>query len=246
MMLLRVTTLVTSVLLLGLAAPLVRAAETEPGVLVLESKPAPDVSIEELLNPDHPAWPACPELPVHFNHTPPIHATDPKDSGTRPEARVQLLRRAEDVVLRLHWSDTTDSQISAGARYPDAGEGHVYKQHSQETNLFSDALCAMVPQLRGPQSIYPSMMMGEGSKPVDLYYWKAGAGFEVLNAHGRTSTAPTGQALQGNARRDPNGWTVTLALPNMTKQTPVCFAIWDGSKEHRDGLKYFSLWYEVG
>ncbi len=244
-MVVKTTGFILAALALCLPAPAAQTADKEPGVLALESKPAPDVTLDQLLNPDHAAWVGSPKSPLQFNRTPPVYATDPKDDGTRPEASVQLLRHGNDVVLRAHWTDPTDNQMAPGKRFPDAGEKHIYKLHSQETNVFPDAMCVMVPQERGPQVIYPSVMMGEGTKPVDLFYWKAGVGFELLNAHGRTSTASTRKPVQGNARRDSDGWTVTIVIPNLTVQTPVCFAIWDGAKEQRDGLKYFSLWYEV-
>jgi hypothetical protein len=208
--------------------------------------PAPEAAVDEALNPDNPAWKAAPTMRVHFNRTPPAYATDPKDDGQRPVLNVQLLRQPnDDVILRAHWLDSSEDEATIGIRYPDAGEGHIYKQHSAATNAFPDAFCVMVPQLRGPHSSYPSMMMGDSAKPVDLFYWKAGGGFELLNAHGRTSTTALAKEVLGAARRDTDGWTVTMVLPELTSQTPVCFAVWNGNKEHRDGLKYFSLWYEV-
>jgi len=89
------------------------------------------------------------------------------------------------------------------------------------------------------------MMMGEAGSPVELYYWRNGKGFQVLDAHGRSSVEKTSSTFQGSAQHDSESWRVVLAIPNVTPETPLCFALWDGAMQHRDGLKYFSLWYEV-
>jgi DMSO reductase family type II enzyme heme b subunit len=88
-------------------------------------------------------------------------------------------------------------------------------------------------------------MMGEPGEPVDLYYWHHVKGFQHLQAAGRGTTGPTGETIPGKARRTANGWSVIFQLPVPVTATPFAFATWDGDKSHRDGLKYFSLWYEV-
>ena len=51
--------------------------------------------------------------------------------------------------------------------------------------------------------------------------------------------------VQGTAVRDGDGWTVTLVVPKVSKGTPISFAVWDGARQQRDGLKFYSLWYEA-
>lgn len=231
---------------LGFAFAVAKPNAEDSGALEIPSRTVSEIPIDNLLDPGHPEWSAPPAVPVHFNRTPPVYATDPKDDGDRPSMDVRILRLpSDDVVVRIHWLDPTTDQVENGARYPDAGEDHVYKRHSTATDTFPDAFCIMVPQHRGQHQSYPSMMMGEGSNPVDLYYWKAGSGFELLKAHGRATTAAITEPVRGAAQRTSDGWTLTIALPDLINHTPVCFALWNGSKEHRDGLKYFSLWYEV-
>ncbi len=232
--------------IMGFASAAAEPNAEDKAALGIPSEAAPEVSIEDLLDADHAAWRAAPTFAVHFNRTPPVYATDTKDDGERPSMTVQVLRLpSNDVVFRVQWRDPTADQVARGARYPDSGEDHIYKSHSTATDTFPDAFCIMVPKQRGQHLSYPSMMMGEARNPVDLYYWKAGKGFELLGAHGRATTAAVAEEVRGSARRVADDWTVTMALPNLTSQTPVCFALWNGDKDHRDGLKYFSLWYEV-
>jgi DMSO reductase family type II enzyme heme b subunit len=92
---------------------------------------------------------------------------------------------------------------------------------------------------------YPAMMMGEKAGQVTLYYWRADKEFQVLKAHGRSTTQANVEKLNGKAMREGDGWTVVMEIGPLPTRTPLIFAVWDGSKEHRDGLKYFSLWYEI-
>lgn len=229
------------------------------GPLVLKTLPGPSgVELSALLAPQAEAWHAAAEQPVKFSRTPPLYDGDPSDDGQRPTATVKLIRLADKtVVVRCHWTDATEDRVEPGVRFPDAGQQHIYVEHSVATDKFADAFCVMLPKTRGAQASYPLLMMGDTQNPVDLYFWRAGKGFEFLNAHGRTTTAPAGKPvgeagahaappdIQGQALREADGWTVVMAIPNATPETPVCFAVWDGAKLHRDGLKFFSLWYEL-
>ena len=238
--------IITGMCILALPALALAQAAQPDGALPLAVKNIDAATVTPLLDPAASAWKDAPESALHWNRTPPLYVGDPGDDGAWPEANVKLLRiRDGGVVLRAHWTDPDKDVLPAGTRYPDAGEKHAYKEHSEATDAFADAFCAMVPVKRGAQSPYPSMMMGESEDPVELYYWRAGMAFQAMSGHGRASTAPTVNALAGKALYADGGWTITLAIPNVTPGTPLCFAIWEGHKEQRDGLKYFSLWYEA-
>lgn len=231
------------VVFLGLG---VTTVQGEHGALVLPVAQAPEVEAGALCRGAHPAWNSALDSKLQWNRTPPLYASDPVDDGTRPVAAVRLLRMKDgSVAVRLRWTDSTRNETGSGARFPDGGESHIYPVHNTATDAFCDAACVMVPKTRGAHAIYPSLMMGQADQPVDLYYWRAGAGFELLGAHGRATTASTETAVIGDAARSDGEWTVTFAVPNLTAGTPICFAVWDGAQLHRDGLKYFSLWYEV-
>jgi len=238
-----------AVLLMGLQGA--HADIASPLTLVVEP-PAGGASLDTLLDPNAGAWQAVPKQPVKLNRTPPLYEGDPTDDGYRPTAFVQLVQLDnQTLLLRCHWSDGSEDALNEGATHADAGADHIYTKHTVATDQFPDALCVMVPKTRGAHATYPSPMMGDVDAPVELYYWRAGKGFECLDAHGRATTGPaTGEnaqpaPLQGQFVRDSDGWSVVMAIPNVTAQTPLCLAIWDGAKMHRDGLKFFSLWYEV-
>ena len=223
----------------------VHAAEGR-GVLQLAVKAIDVATVTPFLDPAASAWSDAPRNDLHFSRTPPLYVGDATDDGARPVVNLKLLRTSDgSLLVRAQWTDPDEDVLPTGARYPDAGAKHVYKEHSEAITAFADAFCVMVPVERGAQSPYPSMMMGEKGSPVQLYYWRAGIGFQLMSGHGRASTAPSKDSAAGRAVYADGGWTVTLAIPNLTPQTPLCFAIWEGHKEQRDGLKYFSLWYDA-
>ncbi len=223
-------------------------AETseDPGVLSLKIAGSSIKTVTEGLSPDHPVWSSAPANPIHLNRTPALYSTDAPGDGRHPEASVRLVRASDGTVLfRIQWADATENQAGTGARYPDAGEGHVYKTQTEQENAFADAACLMIPEKKGPHPRYPSLMMGETGEPMLLYFWRAGLGFQLLNSHGRSTIATSAEKPAGQTLRLPDGWCAVMAVPDLPAKTPVSFALWDGALEHRDGLKYFSLWYEV-
>jgi hypothetical protein len=235
-----------SVLLLSTLVCASAWAKPDDGALVLPVHSVAQTDAAAALELAATAWNSAEATRLHLNLTPPLYAGDVTDDGFRPDVSVQLLRLDDGfVVVRAQWTDPSANLAGDGTTFPDGGEAHIYKKHSVGVGTFPDAFCAMVPVKRGPHAAYPSMMMGEKKQPVDLCFWKAGTGFQLLGAHGRASTAKTKAPLAGRSVREGDRWTVTMALPNMEPGTPVCFAVWDGAKEQRDGIKYFSLWYEV-
>jgi complex iron-sulfur molybdoenzyme family reductase subunit gamma len=223
------------------------APEARLGVLALAVAPAPTgATAQQLTSATGGFWQSAPRFILHLNRTPPIYPNDPFDDGKRPQALVQLLRMTDGAVaVRLHWTDASTNTGPTAATYPDAGEKHIYKQHSRGIETFADAACVMAPAQRGPHTTYPALMMGDPAQPVDLYFWRAGTGLQTLRAGGRASTATTTAQPVGRSIREADGWTVIMLLPNLPAQTPVAFALWDGSKGQRGGIKYVSLWHEV-
>jgi hypothetical protein len=222
-------------------------ATDKSGALMLGVTQATEtISDSNLLDPQNPMWNTIADNPLHLNRTPPLYDGDPQDDGKRPTASIRLCRTTGgDLVIRVNWTDPTEDKSADAVRYPDAGASHIYEMHSQATDLFPDAFCAMVPVTRGAAKTYPSMMMGSADNPAELYYWRAGTGFRFLNAHGRASTSETKIVIRGTATRQNNSYVIVMVLPNMSPGNPVCFAIWNGADKQRDGMKYTSLWYEV-
>jgi hypothetical protein len=197
-----------------------------------------------LLSGDEKAWTALPEVPIHLNHTPPLYDTDAKDDGYRPKASMRLISQDSSLYIRLTWTDSTVDSIPAAKRYADAGDPAVYKRQSEIIDEFRDAACVMTPAGM-PEGANPSLIMGDVGHPVTLYYWRNGEGFAIGKAAGRGSTTMSTASFSGRASHEAGQWEVIFTLPMSTASMPIALAIWDGSKDHRNGLKYYSLWYEV-
>jgi DMSO reductase family type II enzyme heme b subunit len=206
--------------------------------------PVLDASLETPPGPDHPAWSKAPQSPLHLSRTPPVYSTDAVDDGFRPDAAVRLLRANGQINVRVTWTDATVDESTAGETIPDGGDDHAYKKHSQHVDSFADACCIMVPATPGKHDRYPSLMMGEDQEPVVIHCFKAGVGFTVTDATGRGTTKVMDRSKGASIRTDV-GWSVVLSLGSLPSHTPLAFAIWDGSREHRDGMKYFTPWYEL-
>jgi hypothetical protein len=216
------------------------------GALTVVVSNAPKATAKAALTLDGARWAAIKGRPLRLSHTPPLHAGGPHDDGSRPEATVQML--ALDTgqwAVRLSWTDATRNHGAPSRRVADGGERRIYKRHSEGVGRFSDAACVMIPKQRGARKSYPSLMMGDAKTVVELFYWRAGAGFSHLVARGRASTKRTAKQVRGKAQYKEGVWTAVFIIPALDAGTPVAFALWDGKKRHRDGLKYFSLWYEV-
>jgi DMSO reductase family type II enzyme heme b subunit len=234
---------ILALLVAGAVLPAARA-ETRGGAPQLPVQ-VTRLDQEVVRSGDDAAWKDLPSVEVQLSRTPPLFEGDPRDDGWRPTARVAMVETSDLLFVRLVWDDSTESRLRPPQRYPVGGEAHVYKQHTQDVQLFPDAACVMVPRQTGSRPAFPSLMMGDPDVPVDLYYWNLERGFEHLEAAGRGSTRSTGETFPGRARRTPQGWSVVFQLPVPPPQTPMSFAIWDGRRGHRDGLKWFSVWYEA-
>lgn len=197
-----------------------------------------------LLTGDEKQW-VNPASPIHLNRTPPLFQTDVLDDGVRPAAHVQIQKHDTLLYVKLTWDDQTVDSVQATRAYADAGDPHIYKQQSEIVDQFPDAACVMVPASAPQEGVYPALMMGDEADPVNLYYWRAGEGFSVLQAAGRETTTNTGATFPGQSSRGHKTWSVVFVIPALGDLTPMAFGIWDGAKAHRDGIKYYSLWYDV-
>lgn len=244
------TILTLAIFLVSLSGPPALMPQ-DVDALVLSARPLNADDPAPLLNPAAPAWEQVMPAKILLNRTPPIYVGDPADDGWRPAAQVQLLRLIGDrVVVRLTWTDPAADEAGQGTAYPDAGADSIYKRHSGDTASFPDAAGIMIPARRGPGPIHPSLMMGDAAQPVEIVMWQAGRGFFNLTASGRGTTAfvPVGAQkapVPGAAARTADGWSACFLLENCLPGSPVSFAVWDGARGQRSGLKYYSLWYEV-
>lgn len=218
------------------------AAAGEAPALIAGTAPPGTVAMP---GPGHAAWTNAPAARLLLSRTPPLYEGDPGDDGARPEASIRLLRSGADLLVLLAWDDATESSPREPEAVPDAGDAHIYPEHSMDIERFADAACVMVPRARGPHEAFPSLMMGDTEDSVDLYFWHRTRGFERLEARGRGTTTRTGEPFPGESRWTSHGWEVVFQVPDVPAGTPISIALWDGGREHRDGLKFFTPWYEV-
>lgn len=239
--------IISAVLLISLAWWMLSFAQprTDEAVYPLALRAVTsNASPSGLLSGDATLWATIPSVPIHLNHTPPLYDTDRRDDGYRPTATMQLIRQDTSLYVRLAWSDDTVDSIPTAKRYADAGDPQVYKRQSEVIDRFLDAACLMVPQGTSV-GVNPSLVMGDLGHPVTLYYWRNGEGFVTGTAAGRGSTAMSTTEFPGSASHHSGQWRVVFSIPMTSAAMPLALAIWDGSRDHRDGVKYYSLWYEI-
>jgi DMSO reductase family type II enzyme heme b subunit len=195
----------------------------------------------EIVDPAHPFWASAPALQILLNHTPRIYVTDKADPTAPPDASVRCGNASDGTVITLSWADTTVDRPQVRRPSPADPSSGVKVVHSEMTSRFYDAAAVMVPVNRKPVA-NPCIQMGDATGPVEIYYWNAVRGAAVMKASGRGTTERTARGFQAKSSHEADGWHVTFVLPRLPQNTPVAFAIWDGSKGQRGGFKYYSLW----
>lgn len=198
------------------------------------------------LDPASILWRQAVPTPLLLSRTPRLYQSEPPAQPTPPSAEVRVLRASSKLLLRLSWSDDTADV----PRAPEAGRGEagtpdlIDKQPTALTAEFSDAAAVMLPEnWAGPA--FPSLVMGDEKSAALLYQWTASRGTDVVRANGRATTRRLGQPFPSKAVRDEGRWTVTLEVPAPPLEAgyPIAFALWDGHRGDRDGMKFFSVWY---
>jgi hypothetical protein len=100
--------------------------------------------------PDDPIWNTT---PAHHERLLPQDMVDPRlMTPSTPEVAVQAITNGTEVVFRLAWADTTQSDV------PDTGR-------------FSDACAVQLPSTAAAD--IPAPQMGESGRPVEITYWSA-------------------------------------------------------------------------
>ncbi len=202
---------------------------------------------EELLSPESKAWQDAPINEVVLSPTPlemqPTEyirvSRNGRPYGVDSSMKVSALHNGDSVFFHLVWQD-------------DAEDGPI-----KDINQFADAAAVMFPMVEDA----PLIGMGIKGKPVNVWLWRAdwerpknvaaeGMGTTVRRDDPALSSAVrhidgqwdliVGRSLKGN--HAPQG-TVALAPGTVTK---IAFAVWQGSRQERAGLKAFSPdWQEL-
>lgn len=211
----------------------------EPGDTVTASVIPDGIYLRSVNDPDDIIWERLPEYRVLVAPAPPVHESvdlryDYDDEGQF--VYLTLARTSDRFYVRMRWRDDTRDVVTQSNRFRD-GAAVQFSLGDDET----------------------SYLMGDGpDAPVNIWYWRSDRG-EVQNlaAGGPGSTTildnqpVTGAALyHDKGSPDTNEWTVVMSRPIAVpgeyqvaldrNQVPLAFALWQGSRDQRDGLKSVS------
>lgn len=211
----------------------------EAGDTVAVSRIPEGIYLRSTNDPDDVIWERLPEYRVHVVPAPAVHESVELRVDYDDEGQYVFLTfaRTEDrFYLRMRWRDETADTVTRSDRFSDA----VAVQFS----LGDDET---------------SYVMGDGpDAPVNIWYWRSDLGdIQSLAAGGPGSTTTlddqpvSGDAMYVDKRgNDANEWTVVMSREIATEgdyqvsleqeTVPMAFALWQGAKDERDGLKRVS------
>ncbi|MFN3803860.1 MAG: ethylbenzene dehydrogenase-related protein [Pyrobaculum sp.] len=202
------------------------------------------------LDPASPLWPA----PVEVSLTSQTLVYPLSPTVETRSLSVSAVHNGTHVAIRLTWSDATQDVIKAGG-----------------LDVFPDAVAVQFPVSRAQ---LPYICMGTVDNPVNIIYWRAGAGVENLVAGAgyglspqqrealglqATPTAtlellpPQAQVVTAYSKYEGGKWAVVIVRPlgsvhplmsSLAGGFNAAFAVWDGSKGERGGLKATSGWVQ--
>lgn len=232
-----------------MAAPLGAQAKPQdalgvPGGLTLHVI-ATTAPADTLHDPQARAWEQVAPLRVGLNRTPPMYDNDPPSTLDIAFVDVRLARAGGKLLIHLAWKDATQNSAMLAKALDAPPETREYKEHTQATERFFDAVAVMFPAQASAAGVSPSLQMGDAGDPVTIYYWNAARGAMLMEAQGRGTTRRTGQTFSARGEFRAGEWRVVLELPELPAGQPLSFAVWNGSQSDRDGRKYFSVWHTL-
>lgn len=196
-----------------------------------------------LIDPLAAAWNAVQVKKIALNRTPRLYETEPLSELEIPELEVRIARAGSKLMVHLSWRDSSEDAAQIAATPGTPTEGRFKKVPTEATDRFFDAAAVMCPAGGQAGAAAPGLQMGDQQDPVTIYYWNAARGPMLMEAKGRETTRRTGQSFPARAVYQAGSWSVSLELPDLTRGTPLAFAVWNGSQQDRDGRKYFSVWH---
>jgi DMSO reductase family type II enzyme heme b subunit len=159
---------------------------------------------------------------------------------------VQALHNGKEIAFRLVWDDRTESK-----------PGEV--DRGEET--YADAVALQFPSHHAAGMEKPYFLMGDGSHPTDLWYWRNDTGTTVLvQTTGYQSFKPGDNAagIDSQGLVDNGQYRVVmkraLYTANADKEVqfaegsflPISLTVWDGSNGERDGdRRTVMAWYNL-
>lgn len=221
--------------------------------------------------PDDPQWNTI--TPVEVPLIPQVTIKPRWQNFSISNIFVKSVYNDKEIVFLLEWSDRTksvthrESDASVWESQTDSFIKVEENLEKQKTLQLRDAVAMKFPVKipDGPEK--PHFMMGDTSKAINLWQWKAdwqeqgkGSPVEELNAKGPgkppTAQDSAGQATGGFGLYDDGRWKVVIKRSLATnekndvqfvggKLIPVAFSVWDGSNGEVGLRMSISAWYYV-
>jgi DMSO reductase family type II enzyme heme b subunit len=158
---------------------------------------------------------------------------------------VQAVHNGKEIAFRLVWDDRTQSQ-------PGQSDG---------TETFADAVALQFPSQYAGEMERPYFLMGDSTRPTDLWYWRNDTGTTVLvQTTGSRSFQPGDNAggIQSQGLFDDGQYRVVMKRSLQTRNadresqfaigafSPIAMTAWDGSNgEHGGGQRTITAWYNL-
>jgi len=207
----------------------------------MEAHLASGTGVEQLLNPDDPAWARAGEdrlqligTPLGLQPTAAIRNTwAGKKIGAVERVRVRAVHNGEVLAFRLEWDDPTQNDSVT------------------DTTAFPDGAAIALPA--SPDAV--AATMGAPGAAVNAWYWRADEknGGRHLVAEGLGTTRPVDSgAVHSSGVWKGGRWRVVIARAQQVKTsepvaqlepgqvTGYAVAVWDGAHQERAGIKGFS------
>ncbi len=213
---------------------LIEAGESVPVARIPDG-----IYLRTVNDPDDIIWERLPEYRAYLMPAPPVHESvslryDEEDEGKN--VYFTVARTSDRFYMRLRWHDATEDTETRSDRFRD-GAAVQFALGDAET----------------------SYIMGTGpEEPVNIWYWRSDQGVvQSLAAGGPGSTTMLDQQPVSGAslyapdeNPEANQWVLVMSRPIASegdhqvsfdrKQVPIAFALWQGHKGERDGLKLVS------
>src|SRR3990167_7195476 len=185
-------------------AGVVALAERDDGAIL-----AKQVSAPLPLDPDDASWQTAPATTVHVYPQNTIRV--PGETAEAGTVTARALYSAEELALRLEWSDAS-------------------VEKARGVGTFADAASVQWPVQYGPGVRSPYIGMGNPGEPVTLWLWRADGTAETLAAEGfGTLTAQASDGIQVKGAWKDGRWRVVFRR-NLAAAGEYCVRV-DSAKQ---------------
>ena len=228
---------------IGITAISVSAVAAESGFFKYEVIDASYIKGKISTNPDDSVWEKAKGTAITLYPQVSVRLNDKKANALIPKKKpvkavVKAVYNNKNIAVYIRWKDETPSI-----------------QPAFTTNQFADGVSIEFPNKFGKGITLPYVGMGDEKHPVTVYLQKNVAGRDYQKVFLSKGFGSLTEVKADNVdivmRYDKKNkeWEAVFKRPLSTNNSnlkaglvPVAFAIWDGNKYERDGLKSLSRW----